>query len=81
MQVGQDSVNGILFLNTGDNPDSTSAAAADLDVYVEDAFQPLGPGHRRVALCWRPYFCIFTRLQCLAAPGRGDLPTPAMIRR
>tara|TARA_B110000977_G_C11023555_1_gene472284 strand:+ start:661 stop:816 length:156 start_codon:yes stop_codon:yes gene_type:complete len=45
MQVGQDSINGILFFNASDNPDSTSAAGANLDVYVEYSLESLGLGH------------------------------------
>ena len=46
MQVGQDSINGILFFNASNNPDSTSAAGANLDVYVEYSLESLGLGHR-----------------------------------
>ena len=48
--MGQDSVDDVLVLDTGDDFDSTSATATDLDVSIEDAFQALGPGHRGVTL-------------------------------
>ena len=49
-QVSQDAVDNILILDASNYPDSTSATATDLDVYVEDAFQPLSPGHCGVVL-------------------------------
>jgi len=35
------------ILDTGDDPDRSAATAADLDIDVEDAFEPLRPGHTR----------------------------------
>jgi len=48
----QDSVDNVLIFNTpvrriGNDPDRTTAAAANLNVYVEDALEPLCPGHAR----------------------------------
>ncbi len=37
-QVSQDLVNGVLVLNTGDDPDRSTAAAAGLYVDTENAF-------------------------------------------
>ena len=37
-------------MDTSDYPDSTTAPAIDLYVYVEDAVKTLTPGHRGVML-------------------------------
>ena len=79
-QVRQDSIDGLLVLDAGNDPDSTSAMPAGLNVNIEDSLQSLRPGHRRVALCRCPYFRICARLQLLATPGRCDPPTPAVVR-
>ena len=49
-QMSQDSVDNVLIFNTRNYPDRTAAAAASLNVYVEYAFEPWGPGHCRVTL-------------------------------
>ena len=41
---------GSVSMDTGDYPDSTTAPAIDLYVYVEDAVKTLTPGHRGVML-------------------------------
>jgi len=46
----QDSVDNVLIFNTRNDPDRTTAAAANLNVYVEDALEPLCPGHCRMSL-------------------------------
>ena len=38
IKMSQNSIDDILFLDTGDDPDSAAAAATDLDVYTEDSF-------------------------------------------
>ena len=48
-QVSEDSVDNVLVLDAAvrrpdDDPDSTPATAADLDIDVEHAFEPLSPG-------------------------------------
>ncbi len=50
IQVVQDSINGILFFNTGDNSDSTSAAIANFNVDIEYALESLGPDNSRMTL-------------------------------
>jgi hypothetical protein len=47
-QVSQYSIDDVLILDTGDDPDRSAATATDLDIYVEDALESLGPGHRDV---------------------------------
>ena len=44
-QMSEDSVNNVLVLDARDDSDRSTAAAADLDVYVENTLEPLGPGH------------------------------------
>jgi hypothetical protein len=42
-KMGQDFVYDALVLDTRNDSDRSTAAATDLDVDIEDAFQPLGP--------------------------------------
>ena len=49
-QVSQDSIDGLLVLNARNDPDRTTAAAANLNVDIEYALESLSPGHRRVTL-------------------------------
>jgi hypothetical protein len=46
-QVGQDSINGVLVSNAGDNLHSTPAPAAGLYVNIENTIQALCPCHCR----------------------------------
>ncbi len=74
-QVIQNSINGLLLLNAGNDPGSTSATLANFNIYIENSLEPLHPCHRRVTLCRCPCLCIGGLLQLLATPGRCDLPT------
>ena len=49
-QVSQDAVDNVLVLDASNYPDSTSATATDLNVYTENAFKTLRPGHRSMTL-------------------------------
>src|SRR6056297_3980656 len=44
-QVIQDAVDDVLVLDTRDDSGRSTAAGADLDVYIEHALEPLRPGH------------------------------------
>ena len=46
-KMSQDPVDDVLVLNACDDPDRTTAASANLDVYIEHALESLGPGHTR----------------------------------
>ena len=46
-QVSQYSIYHGLVLNAGDDPDRTTAATADFDLYIEYSLQSLSPGHTR----------------------------------
>ena len=51
-QMREDSVNDVLVFDAAvrrsdDDADRSTAAATDLDVYTEDAFKALRPGHAR----------------------------------
>jgi hypothetical protein len=48
--MGEDSADDVLILNTGDDPYGTTAAAANLDIDLENTLEPLGPGHRGMTL-------------------------------
>jgi hypothetical protein len=50
--MSQDLVYGALVFDTRNDSDRSTAAAADLDVDIEDAVEALGSGHRRVTLGW-----------------------------
>ena len=77
--MGQDLVADVLVLNTGNDPDRSTAAAADLDVDIEDTFQALSPGHRGVTLSRCADFRIGDRLDASTTPGWGDQSTPAVV--
>lgn len=79
-QMREDSVDDVLVFDTGDDPDRSTAAAADLDVYTEDAFKALRPGHGGMTLGGRPDFRTRDR-HASAAFGWRDQPSPAMVRR
>jgi len=79
-QVIQDAVDGVLVFDAGDNPGSTSAPAADLDVYIEDALEPLRPSHYRVALGRCPDLSVVGGLWLFAAPCWSDQSSKAMVR-
>jgi hypothetical protein len=48
--MSQNSIDDALVLNTSNDLDCTTAAAANLNVYVEDSLEPLCPGHCRMSL-------------------------------
>jgi hypothetical protein len=48
--MSQDPVDDVLILNTRNDPDRTTAAAANFSVDIEHALESLSPGHRRVTL-------------------------------
>jgi hypothetical protein len=73
-QVSQYSIDDVLVLDTGDDPDRSAATATDLDIYVEDAFEPLRPGHGGMTLGGCADFCVGDGLDAFTAPGwRDDL--------
>ncbi len=47
-QMREDSVDDVLVFDTGDDPDRSTAATANLNVDIEYALESLGPGHRDV---------------------------------
>ena len=49
-QKSQDSIDGVLVLDTCDDFYRPAAVAADFDVYVEYSLEPLSPGHGGMAL-------------------------------
>jgi hypothetical protein len=79
-QVSQYSIDDVLVLDTGDDPDRSAATATDLDIYVEDAFEPLRPGHGGMTLGGCADFCVGDGLDAFTAPGWRDEPSPAMVR-
>jgi hypothetical protein len=48
--MGQDPVDDLLVLNTSDDSDRASTAAADFNVDIEYSLESLGPGHSRMTL-------------------------------
>ncbi|MFT4798646.1 MAG: hypothetical protein ACI9KD_003127 [Congregibacter sp.] len=46
----EDSVDDVLVFDTGDDPDRSTAAAADFDVCVEYSLESLSPVHGGMAL-------------------------------
>jgi hypothetical protein len=48
--VGQNPVDDVLVLYASNDPDRPATATADLDIDGKNAFQALGPSHRRVML-------------------------------
>jgi hypothetical protein len=70
--VVQDPVNGLLVFNAGDDPDRTTAATADFDVYIEYSLESLSPGHGGMALGGCADFCVGDRLDAFPAPGWCD---------
>jgi hypothetical protein len=49
-QMREDSVDDVLVFDTGDDPDRSTAAAADFDVCVEYSLESLSPVHGGMAL-------------------------------
>ena len=72
-------INGRLVLDAGNHPDSTPATATNLYVNIEDALEPLRPGHSGMTLCWCPWLCICNLLQVLATPSWSDPPAPSVV--
>lgn len=79
LKMSQNSIDDSLLLDTGDDSDR-SAAAADLDVYIEYALESLSPGHRRMSLRCRADLHIGNRLDSFSTPGWRDQPSPAVVR-
>ena len=48
-KMSLDFVDDELVLNTRNDPDRSTAAAAGLDVDIEDALEVLGPGYRALS--------------------------------
>ena len=48
--MSQYSIDDALVLDTGDDPDRSAVTATDLDIDVEDAFEPLRPSHGGMTL-------------------------------
>jgi hypothetical protein len=48
--MSQNSIDDVLVLDTRDDPDRSTAAAADFDVYVEYSLESLSPVHGGMAL-------------------------------
>ena len=78
-QVSQYSIDDVLVLDTGDDPDRSAATATDLDIDVEDAFEPLRPGHGGMTLGGCADFCVGDGLDAFTAPGWRDEPAPAVV--
>ena len=81
IKMSQDSIDDILFLDTGDDSDRTTAATADFDVYIEYSLESLSPGHGGMALGGCADFCVGVGLDAFPAPCWCDQPTPAVVRR
>ena len=79
IKMSQDSIDDILFLDTGDDSDRPAAAGADLDVYIEHALEPLRPGHSGMTLGGCADFCVGGQLDAFPAPGWRDEPAPSVI--
>ena len=79
LKMSQNSIDDSLLLDTGDDSDR-SAAAADLDVYIEYALESLSPGHRRMSLRCRADLHIGNRLDSFSTPGWRDQPSQAVVR-
>ncbi len=65
--------------NAGDDFHGAAAAAAGLDVDIENTLEPLRPCHRRSPLCW---CCRFISHPDLVAPfcRRDQRPVPTWVR-
>jgi hypothetical protein len=50
LKVSQNSIDDVLVLDTSDDSDRSTTAAADFDVYVEYSLESLSPGHGGMAL-------------------------------
>jgi hypothetical protein len=46
--VGQNPIDGVLVVYASNDPDRPATATADGDIDGKNAFQALGPSHRRV---------------------------------
>lgn len=46
-KMGQDTVDDVLVLDASDDFDSSAAAAADFDFYIEYSLESLNPSHTR----------------------------------
>jgi len=52
-----------------DDPDISATKTADLDIDVEDAFEPLRPGHGGMTLGGCADFCVGDGIDAFTAPG------------
>ena len=76
----QNSIDNVLVLYTRNDPDGTTAAAANLNVDIEYSLEPWSTGHCRMSLGGQADFRIGNRLHTFAAFGWSDQPTRSMIR-
>jgi hypothetical protein len=79
MQVIQDSIDGLLLLNAGNDLHSTSAMPAGLNVNIEDSLQSLRPGHRHVTLGGRFDLDVVIIRLPLSTSGRSNQSSPSMV--
>lgn len=82
-KVSQYLVYDALVFDADDDPDKTTAAGADRDVYVECGLDPLRPGHCCMTLGGCADFCAGGELDAFPAPGWRDqvAPTPVVPGR
>lgn len=86
-KVSQDSIKGlprfighnVLVFDTRYDPDSSTAAAADFYVDVENALEPLGPTHRGVTLSCRSFLGLASMLDTFSAFGWRDQSAPSVV--
>ena len=83
-QMSLNSIDDVLVLDTpvrriGNDPDGTTAAAANLNVDIENSLESLGPGHGGMTLSRRTNFRIGERLHSFAAFSWCDQSTPAVV--
>src|SRR5690606_39890629 len=79
LQVIKDLLDHYRVFNAGDDFHGAAAAAAGLDVDIENTLEPLRPCHRRSPLCW---CCRFISHPDLVAPApfcrRDQRPVPTV---
>src|SRR5690606_40863471 len=79
LQVIKDLLDHYRVFNAGDDSHGAAAAAAGLDVDIENTLEPLRPCHRRSPLCW---CCRFISHPDLVAPApfcrRDQRPVPTV---
>ena len=78
--MSQDPVDDVLILNASDDFDGPTAATANFRIDIEYALESLGPGHRGMPFNGCANFSIGDSVHSFATFGRGDLPTPSVVR-